>query len=402
MSDIPTDPPTPADSPMPPDDVGMSAAELVEAKKYGRRELACTVADMAIDVVYLGLMAFWGARLVDQWLLDAWPAMRNDWTRLSGIYLVVMGLHYAVSFPLSVYSGHFLEHQFGLSRQTLTRWLRRYVVKNIALTGLGCLLMLGLFAIIWWIGPWWWLVAAAVMFMITILLGQLVPVIVLPLFYKVEPLADQDLADRFARLTRGTSLKVRGVYRVGISVETSKANAMLTGLGKTRRVLLGDTLLDDFTPAEIEVVLAHEIGHHVHHHIAQLIGLGLLSSGLSFYLCDRVLVAWVTAQQGPFDYAHVPPYALPLIMFATTAISLVASPLRNALTRRFETQADRYALAATRDPAAFHTAFSRLAQQNKTDPDPSRLEVWLLHDHPSIAARLALAKTPGLKSDARP
>lgn len=373
----------------------LSPDQLAESKRYGRRGLACTLVDMVIDVTYLSLMAFWGARIIDVWLLSTGPVMQSTWIRLSGIYLIVMGLHYVVSFPLSIYSGYLLEHQFGLSRQSVWHWLRRHLLKSVLVTGLGWLLMLGLFALIWWVGRWWWLVAAAATFLVTILLGQLVPVIILPLFYKIKPLEDQELTDRFVRLTHDTSLRVRGVYRMELSVETSKANAMLTGLGNTRRVLLGDTLLVDFTPEEIEVVLAHEIGHHVHRHIAKLIGIGLFSSAVSFFLCDRILVAWLTSQQGSFDYANVPPYALPLIMLATTVISLVASPLRNGISRWFEDQADRYALEVTGNSAAFLSAFSKLAQQNKADPDPPKLEVWLLHDHPPIGARLARARESG-------
>ena len=115
---------------------------------------------------------------------------------------------------------------------------------------------------------------------------------ILPLFYKIERLDNAELSERMARLAEGTGLSIEGVYRLGLSEETAKANAMLTGLGRTRRVLMGDTLLDQFTPDEIEVIFAHEIGHHVFRHIRKMIVAGVLYSVLGFWICDRVVLAW--------------------------------------------------------------------------------------------------------------
>jgi STE24 endopeptidase len=250
-----------------------------------------------------------------------------------------------------------------------------------------------LYLIIWWAQAWWWLVAALAAFVVTVLLGQLVPVLIMPLFYAIERLDNDDLLQRFERLTRGTTLNIEGVYRMQLSADTAKANAMLAGLGHTRRVILGDTLLNHFTPREIEVVLAHEIGHHVYHHITKLILLGLVTTGVSFFVCDRVLVNWVTASEGTFHYADCPVYALPVLMFLLTLFSLAMSPLRNALSRRFETVCDRYALQVTGDVESYKSAFTNLARLNKSDPDPPRWEVIWFHDHPPVSVRLALAHT---------
>ena len=376
-----------------PESVKLTPEQIAESKAYGRHELVCSLADMAIDLIYLGLMAFLGAMVVDQWL-GQWAIMDNSWIRLAGIYFVTMGLHYLVSFPLSVYSGFVLEHKFGLSHQRFSRWLTRYLLQNALVLIFGLLLILGLFAIIWWSGRWWWIVAAAASFVVTALLGQFVPVLILPLFYKIEKLDDGELAERFQQLAHGTSLKLEGVYRMKMSSETAKANAMLAGLGHTRRVILGDTLLDEFTADEIAVVLAHEIGHHVYHHITKLMLLGLGYSVVSFFLCDRILVAWVSAQQGSFDYSTLPVVALPMMMFVITVFSLLLSPLRNSLSRRFETACDRHALSITGNHVAFRSAFTKLAKLNKADLDPHPVEVVLFHDHPPIATRLALADEP--------
>ena len=365
-------------------------AQLEESKEYGRRELQCTLIDMLLDITYLGVMACVAAIVIDRYLYS-WPLLENRWYRLVAFYLITMLLHYVISFPLSLYSSFLLEHQYKLSRQSFGRWLWRYLLQNFLAIAFGLVLVLGLFAIIWMTGPWWWLVAAVATFGVTIVMGQLVPVLILPLFYKIERLEDDSLVARLEDLTAGTSLNLEGVFRMKMSSETVKANALLAGLGRTRRVILGDTLLDEFSPEEIEVVFAHEVGHHIYRHIPKLILLGLVTSVVSFYLCDRILVAWVQIHESTFAYGQVPVYTLPMLLLVITLFSLLLSPLRNGLSRRFEVACDQYALQRTRDPRAYRSAFQKLAQLNKSDPDPNRWEVLLLHDHPPVAARLALA-----------
>ncbi len=188
--------------------------QLAESKQYGRQELACTLLDMVIDLAYLGVMAFCGARIIDRSLCQSTVLANVAILRLVCLFLVVTALHYVCSFPLSLYSGFILEHRFGLSRQSFWRWLRRYALQGLLVVGFGLAMVVGLFLIIWWAQSWWWLVAALAAFVVTILLGQLVPVLIMPLFYEIEKLDDDDLLQRFERLTRGTSLNIEGVYRM--------------------------------------------------------------------------------------------------------------------------------------------------------------------------------------------
>jgi STE24 endopeptidase len=245
----------------------------------------------------------------------------------------------------------------------------------------------GLFWIIWNTGTYWWLIAAAAFFVMSVVLGQLAPVLFIPLFYKVEPLENAELLERMKRLAAGTGLKIEGVYRLGLSADTTKANAMLAGLGRTRRVLMGDTLLEKFSPEEIEVIFAHEIGHHVHRHIPKMIATGVVISLAGFYLLDRVLVAWADIPTA----ADAPTGALPLVMFTLNVFMLMLSPLQNAISRHYEVQCDTYALQRTKNRPAYRTAFTKLAKLNKADMEPNPIEVVLLHSHPPIAKRLALA-----------
>jgi len=251
---------------------------------------------------------------------------------------------------------------------------------------LGLGMVSGLYAILWWAGEWWWLWATVGWLILTLLLGRLVPVLILPLFYKVTRLDDPGLLERLRALTRGTGLGVEGVYQLKLSDETRKANAALAGMGRTRRVLLGDTLLDQFTPEEIEVVFAHELGHHVHRHLPKMVLVSVLLALVGFWLVDLSLRnAAVTL--GYDGYAD--PAALPLVLLVLGVLGLILAPVQNALSRFFENQCDRYALVRTGNAAAYRSAFVKLARLNKADPDPQPLVVWLFYDHPPIRRRLA-------------
>jgi STE24 endopeptidase len=374
-----------------PSPAGLSDAELAEAKRYGRHELACAVADKLIDAGYLAVAAFLLAKPIDAWLHDL-PLLAGNWSlRLMALFLVITGLHIAVSFPLSFYSGHVLEHKFGLSAQGFGGWLWRYVKHNLLSLALSLGMVLGLYWLIWTARGAWWLAAAGAFFLVSIVLGQLAPVLILPLFYRIQRLDAPEIAARIRHLAESTGLSIEGVYRIDFSDETVKANAMLAGLGRTRRVLLGDTLINGFQPDEIEVVFAHEIGHHALHHIRKIMVLGLFYSAAGFWVCDRLLAAFV-GPGGVLDYAQLPTHTLPLMMWLLTMFATLTEPLKNALSRRFERQADRYALERTGLREAYLSAFRKLARLNKDDPAPHWLDVLLFHGHPPVAERLKMAE----------
>ena len=374
------------------DPAGMTGEQLAEAKRYGRYELVCTLADKGLDLAYLAVVALLLAGWIDLWLKGYLPTDNyfHMSLRLVAMFLIVIAGHVCVSFLLSFYSGHVLEHRFGLSTQTFPAWLWRYAKRNALAVGLGLLLVLGLYWLIWTVGPLWWLVAAGAFFVVSVLLGQLAPVLILPLFYKIEKLDAPELSQRLSRLAQGTGLSIAGVYRISISEETVKANAMLAGLGRTRRVLLGDTLLTGFTPQEIEVVFAHEIGHHVFRHIYKLIAVGIFYSAAGFWICDRLLLVGVDHWDG--NYQTLPVSTLPLVMLILTVFALLLEPLQNLVSRRYERQSDRYALRRTGLKEAYVSAFRKLAKLNKDDPNPHWLDVLLFHSHPPIAERLGIAE----------
>jgi STE24 endopeptidase len=372
---------------------GMSESELAEAKRYGRSDLACSLADKVIDLVFLAIIAFVFARPLDDWL-RGFTILDRVWSlRLVALSLTVTAIHVCVSFPLTYYSGFVLEHRFSLSTQTFAAWLWRYVKRLSLSVGFGLFVLLGLYWLIWTVGPWWWAAGAGAFFAVSVVLGRLAPVLIMPLFYKIEKLDAPELAQRISKLAEGTGLSIEGVYRIQLSRETVKANAMLAGLGATRRVLLGDTLLGGFTPEEIEVIFAHEIGHHVFRHIHKIIIAGIFYSAAGFWICDRLLHDWVVQVQGEMEYSSLPIYTLPMLMLILTVFATLLEPLQNAISRHYERQSDRYALTRTGMREAYVSAFRKLAKLNKDDPDPPRLEVLLFHSHPPIAERLAMAET---------
>ncbi len=361
--------------------------DLAEAKRYQRIDLTCDLADRAIDLTYMLVASFVIAAPLAAWLAGS---LSSYWLQFCALYAIVFCIHVLVSLPLSYYSGFSVEHQFGMSKQTVGRWFTQYLKKLALASVFGLLFFMGLFAMMRWLGGWWWLCAAGAYFVVSIVIGKIVPVLIMPLFHKIEPLEDTELQDRFAKLADGTGLQIEGVYRMEMSNDTVKANAMLAGMGGTRRVILTDTLLDEFSTEEIEVVLAHEVGHHVFRHLWILMVVGIFVSAGSFYLCHQAIV-WFGGEG--FAYAELPTSMLPLLMLCLMIINQGLEPMMNAISRHFERQSDRYALESTKLFTPFRSAFHKLASQNKADPDPHPLEVFLFHDHPAIKERLALADT---------
>lgn len=363
-----------------------------DVKRYQRQKLIVLVTGTAIALIWLCLTAFQFGPQVGHWLTDLLGEQR--WLRLwavAGLLGISLEL---LTLPIDFHSSYILEHRYQLSNQTLGRWIVRrlkgYTVGGI----LGLLLLSGLYALLWTTGDWWWLWATAGWFLVSLVLGQLLPVLILPLFYKVVPLTDSALLERLRALTSGTTLSIQGIYRLELSKETRKANAALAGLGRTRRVLLGDTLLEQFTPEEIEIVFAHEVGHHVHRHLVKMIAVKVVLSLVGFFLVDAFLR---TAAVGLGYTSYSDAAALPLVLLVLTLFGLVLSPAENALSRLFERQCDRYALDRTANAAAYRSAFIKLAKINKSDADPNPIVAWLFYDHPPIRERLAIA---GHESDA--
>jgi len=305
-------------------------------------------------------------------------------------YVVLLSLvNEIVALPLAFYSGFVLERRYGLSNETVGGWM----LDQGKSFGVGILLGGGaaqiLYACISASPERWWIVAGAVFALLIVGLTNLAPVVLLPLFYSVKPLARDGLSARLLRLAERAGARVLGAYEWGLGEKTKKANAALTGLGGTRRILVSDTMLAEYTDDEIEVVLAHELAHHVHGDIWK--GMAFESALIlaGFFLASRVLQAFIEplGLAGPDDVA-----GLPLLLLAAGAVSLVMVPFAHAMSRGFERSADRFALDLTRNPAAFISAMRRLGAQNLAEDRPSRVVQWLFYSHPPLRERIAAAE----------
>jgi STE24 endopeptidase len=299
-------------------------------------------------------------------------------------------LHEALAFPVAVYHGFTLDRRYGLSAVPFSGWLRDHAKA----AGLGLVLAIAGAEIA--IGSihlsprWWWLISAASFSAATSAMAKIAPVALLPLFYRFAPLGRESLRARLIGLSDRAGVPVLGVYEWALGDKTRRANAALVGTGRTRRILLSDTLLDEYSDDEIEVILAHEIGHHVHGDIRS----GLLAETLllvgGFYVAAVALAMWWQ----PLGFHSVAdPAALPLLVLAGGALTLAATPAVNAWSRRNERRADRFALTLTHQPAAFISAMKRLATQNLAEERPSPLALWFFHTHPPIEQRIEAARS---------
>ncbi|MGH9146712.1 MAG: M48 family metalloprotease [Vicinamibacterales bacterium] len=308
--------------------------------------------------------------------------------------MMLVALHECGALPLAYYRGHVLESRYDLSRQSAGRWWRTYI-KEAAL-GLGFLQVgaVCLYALIGWWPNTWWIAATIAWSVAMVCLARLGPVLLFPLFYEVKPIQREELHEDLIRLTRKAGTQAMGVYGWTLSDSTRKANAALVGLGRTRRILLSDTLLSDYSNDEIAVVLAHELGHHVHGDIWRGLGLDAVVRFVSFHAAHRAVLGI-----GPIaSVMHAGDIAgLPLILLVCGMLSMIAQPLANARSRAQERRADRFALNLTDNSPAFVSAMRRLAQQNLAEEHPSRWVQTLFHTHPSTAERLAIARnTPSI------
>ncbi len=359
-----------------------------QAKQYARLNRRLWLVSQTLSALYtLGwLFAGWAIGL-RAWLTAVSP---NPWFLVAGFAALFGGIYSILTLPLSYYSGFILPHRFDQSNQTPGGWIVDQL-KGLAIgLPLGLLLLELLYLALRVTGDLWWLWAAGGMLFFSVLLSNLAPILIMPIFNKFVPLGDEhaDLAERLLKLAEQANTRVRGVFKFDMSRRTKSANAALTGMGSTRRIVLGDTLVDEFTPDEIETVLAHELGHHVHKDIPILIAFGTLTTTIGLYFASLVL-NWAIGFfgfAGPADVAALP--ALGLIL---GAYGLITMPLENAISRWRENLADDYALRSTGKAEAFASAFTRLANQNLGEVDPEKWVVFLFYSHPPLGERIEKA-----------
>jgi len=357
-----------------------------KAKKYERIKLILSLSENILSFILLATIVFTGTA---GWLAGFSQQMvNNPYARLV-IFVFLLGLPFFVlGWPFSWYSGFRLEHRYGLSNQTFSAWIWESTKGLLVGMILGLPLLIIFYALLRNFPQTWWFWMATVLFFFSVVIGRIAPQVIFPLFYKFEPLNHPELLGKMTRLADLAGFRVQGIYRFNMSKTTKKANAALTGLGRSRRIIFGDTLLENFSLPEIEAIFAHEVGHVHHRHLLTGIISGTLAAYLQLYLADRFLQPLMRWQEiSLISELSV----LPLLGLILTLIGLVFMPLTNALSRFHERQADRFALSKAEVPASFRDALEKLAEQNLSDPDPHPLVEWFFHSHPSIKKRLVFA-----------
>jgi STE24 endopeptidase len=364
--------------------------ERERAIRYSRTKEWLAVIDMLFGAAIMALALVTGlsARLRRVTELVAPPRFGIMPFAAAGTALLSL-----ISLPLSFYSGYVVEHRFNLSNQSIPGWFLEWL-KGVGIgIALGAPLLQGVF---WVIGRWprrWWAVLSALTVPFTVLLVNLAPILLLPLFNKFEPLKNRDLERRIKDLAASQGVNVSSVLQMNMSKQTKKANAFFTGIGNSKRIVLGDTLLDEFSEDEVEVVLAHELGHQVHRDLWKLIGLQLPLTLVSFYAMERLappLIARFGKSWGlDTDEAVRDPASLPVLGLVGSGVTFAVTPIVNAVIRRWvEHPADVYALHLTRQPAAFIGAMEKLGRMNLSDPAPPAVIKWLFHNHPTLQERI--------------
>lgn len=372
----------------------------IRAKAYARIRRRLSYISMGIAAIGVCLLLFTG---IAGWLRDLLSSL--DWQPVHGwfplqvlcFFLIVMLVYEVATVPLGYY-GFRLSHRYGLSVMTIKSWLRDLFV------GLLLELVLGIATLefIYWLlavqpDSWWLWVALALLFF-SVIMANLAPVLLFPLFYKFRPLPEGELTQRLVALAQRANTRVRGVYTFDMSRKTTAANAALMGLGNTRRIVLGDTMLDRYSNEEIEVVLAHELGHHVHHDIWKLIISQSLITLAGLYLANIILHQVVDTHHLYAGFADVA--TIPLLLALMALFGFIVMPLNNGFSRYVEYQADEYALQSTGMIEPFKSAMTRLANQNLSDIAPSPIIELLFYDHPSTGKRLKHADDFVLRRDA--
>ena len=364
------------------------AADTPEARRYNRIHRWLEISDFVLGLAFLLAL-----------LLTGWNSVLRDWAYRAAFQNYTLSVFFYV-FILMLggkmlglgldYYGLRLERRFQLTTQKTRLWLWDEVKGFLVALVLASFTAELLYFTIRQSPQHWWLIAWAMFMVLFIVLAQVAPLILFPIFYKFEPLENEDLKQRLVRLSERAGTRIRGIYKWNLSEKSKKANAALTGLGATRRIILADTLLDHYSAEEIEAVLAHELGHHVHKHILKSIFVQAGITLFGFWAANFVLHLSIE-QWGMFDtlsdFSN-----LPLLVLVSTMLSLLLMPAMNAYSRFNERQADRYAFESIRSVQPFISSMNKLAAQNLAERTPSRWVEWLFHSHPAISRRVAAAE----------
>ena len=304
-------------------------------------------------------------------------------------FFAIYALYYLFDFPLNFYQSYILEHKFSLSKQKVGDWLVDQLKAGIISYVIGLILVSAFYYILKNNPQSWWLIISLFWIFFSLVLARLVPIVIIPIFFKYRQLSDEVLKTRIMSLAKKMRVKILDCFEIDFSKKTLKANAAFVGWGKTRRVILADTLKDKYSHDEIEVILAHEFAHYRLRHLFKLILTNSLATVLIFYLIFKTN-SYVLAVFGLSSLSDLA--ALPVVLIYFVIFGIVMQPFENYVSRRLERNADRMALLVTGMREAFVSMMDKLAAQNLADRAPHPLIKFFFFDHPPVDERIRMAK----------
>jgi len=305
----------------------------------------------------------------------------QKWALMAGVAVVFFAIWQATAWPTRYLSGWRLEKAFKMTRQTFGGWLID-ALKSSALSLIFFLLSTLVFYAVVFARPadWWWILSVLT-FIFSAFFATLFPVLIVPIFYKYLPLEDPGLVARLQKSLERCGFPNLPLFEIKLGEKTVRANAMLTGFGKTRRAMMSDTLLKNYSEDEITMVLAHEAGHHARGHLWRSLAIDTALSMSGFFLLFCLT-----------DPALAGMEFFPVLVLLSYVSGLVLMPLHNAISRMHEREADRFALEHYPDAASFRSLMEKLSGQNLANPSPGKWEEFFLYTHPSKNNRIAHAE----------
>jgi STE24 endopeptidase len=359
---------------------------MEEAQRYESAKHVVSITGFVVEVSILFYLIHSGWSIRIREFAESFSA--SPWISIA-VYTVAVGAIFKVfDLPLSFFSGYFLEHRFCLSRQSIADWTKdqaKAIAVGAPLSIAGVQVIYALFRS----SPsHWWVYAALIFIAFAVVMTKLAPVLLLPLFFKFKPVEDQSMQSRVERLARRTQTAICGVFEWTLSEKTRKANAAVVGWGNTRRIIVSDTLLENFSGEEIEVIMAHELCHHVKHHIWLGLAMQSLLTMATFFAAFHIVPPLAVS----FGFRSIADVAgFPLLALVMLGLSLLVLPVVNSFSRRLETAADLYALDITGDALAFVSSMEKLADINLANKTPNKLIEFIFHSHPCVEDRIKLA-----------
>lgn len=364
--------------------------EMISAEEYAR-SIQYTLARNAFHLIEISWDTLVLIGLIFSGVLPAFYAAwtgrvgESSWSIGAFLFVVAVGAS-LLDLPLDWYRQFRIEEKFGFNTTTLKTWCLDRVKGLLLGLILGYPLIVLILNLVRWTSGWWWLWAWAVLIFFQLLMFVLAPVLIMPLFNKFTPLPDGTLKERLLALARRASFAVQGIQIMDGSKRSRHSNAFFTGIGRFKKIVFFDTLIEQLGEVELEAVLAHEIGHYRRKHIPRMLIFSAISSLIGFYI-----ISWLANQPWFFQaFGFQPGNVAPaLLLFALLSglFTFWLSPAIHRLSRRYEYQADAFALEMMNEPNSLISALRKLNRKNLSNLLPHPIYSAFYYSHPTLLER---------------